>query len=137
MNDASSPLSGNNKVLISQKQANGSVTTLISYDRNATDYLGMDALFASMQKGDEALHTISLSGYGDSLTQLKNDGSRINSTALSQARNLDLVFAGWLSNNPVFYALLTFFSLLGFGLASSVLLNRTKRSGGETFEQTF
>ncbi|PLW78390.1 cellulose biosynthesis cyclic di-GMP-binding regulatory protein BcsB [Cohaesibacter celericrescens] len=135
--DGPASLSGNNKALISQRRVDGEVTTLVSYNMQAADYLDFDSLFASTARGSDPIHTVSISGYGETLTQLKSEQEWIGNLPLSHSKNWHLLFAGWLSNNPPFYAFLTFVSLLVFGLLSSVILNRTKRSNGDDFEQTY
>ena len=128
------PVSDTASAVLSQIVEGDTLTTVVGYAETASATANISSFFRTNGYSDDMVETAGLQVADSAITSVTINRPQLNVLRDYSVRNIRLIIAGWLSNNPAFYGGLTLFAFLIAGLLSHIALQRTQRTSGSDFE---
>ena len=130
---SASQIDSGSSVVVSQAVKDGALITLLGYPEGTTSLpTNMENLISKASYNDR-FHTVGLGG-ANAFSGMQETSSVLLMDQSWSFSNTRLVFAGWLSNQPLLFGILFSLILVAWSVFTNALLKRTERSAGEEFE---
>lgn len=110
------------------------LTTVVGYAETGNASAPIGGFFTKRGFSDDLVQTAGLHLTDTAIVSVVGDVAELSMLQDYSIRNVRLIVAGWLSNNPAIYGLLTVLAFLLAGGMSWMALQRTERTVGETFQ---
>lgn len=110
------------------------LTTVVGYAETGSASAPIHGFFRKRGYTNDMVQTAGLQLTDTAVTSVVGDVPELSMLQDYSVRNVRLIIAGWLSNSPAVYGLLTIFAFLLAGGMSWLALQRTERTVGETFQ---
>lgn len=110
------------------------LTTVVGYAETGSASAPISGFFAKRGYAEDMVQTAGLHLTDTAVTSVVGDVAELSMLQDYSIRNVRLIVAGWLSNNPAIYGLLAVIAFLLAGGMSWMALQRTERTVGETFQ---
>lgn len=110
------------------------LTTIVGYAQTGDASAPLDGFFKPGELPDDLVQTAGLELTANAVASVTARAPAMSVMSNYSVRNVRLIIAGWLSNNPIIYGVLTMIAFLIAGFVSHIALNKTTRRAGETFE---
>ena len=127
-------VANNAPALVSQIVEGETVTTVVGFAETDTAAAEIAGFFKPTSYRSDLVQTAGLNLADPAVTSVVVQRPQFSIVTDWSMRNVRLIIAGWLSNNPAVFGVLALAMFLLAGSISNLALRRTQRVYGETFE---
>ena len=127
-------IANNAPALVSQIVEGETVTTVVGFAETDTAAAEIAGFFKPTSYRSDLVQTAGLNLADPAVTSVVVQRPQFSIVTDWSMRNVRLIIAGWLSNNPAVFGVLALAMFLLAGSISNLALRRTQRVYGETFE---